>query len=71
VGTPLKPNADYRLTATGLVSLTGRTRPSERRFTTPKPAPPPAPKDSAAAKPPATPPATPPAGRPVTPPTRR
>ncbi|MEO5868752.1 MAG: Ig-like domain-containing protein [Gemmatimonadaceae bacterium] len=71
VGTPLKPNADYRLSATGLVSITGRTRPSERRFTTPKPAPPPAAKDSAAAKVPAALPATPPAGRPVTPPARR
>ena len=58
LGKPLTPNADYRLSATGLMSLTGRTRPSERRFTTPKPAPPPAaPKDSVA-KPPATPPAS-------------
>ncbi|MDB4890369.1 MAG: hypothetical protein JWL61_2224 [Gemmatimonadetes bacterium] len=63
----LLPNADYRLSATGLVSLTGRTRQSERRFTTPRPAPPPTtPKDSVAKRP-----ATPPASRPVTPPTRR
>jgi hypothetical protein len=67
VGTPLKPSADYRLSANGLVSITGRTRPSERRFTTPKPAPPPpVPKDSVSKAP-----ATPPAGRPVRPPARR
>ena len=64
LGKQLLPNADYRLSANGLVSITGRTRPSERRFTTPKPPPPP--KDSVAK-----PPATPPAGRPVTPPNRR
>ncbi len=64
VGKPLLPNADYRLSATGLMSLSERTRASERRFTTPKPAPPP--KDSVAKVPAAS-----PAGRPVTPPPRR
>lgn len=73
LGKPLTPNAEYRLTAAGLVSLGGRTQESERRFTTPKPAPPPkVDKDSAAARPPAkdsaaarpaTPPAKPPARR--------
>jgi hypothetical protein len=49
LGKALVPNADYRLSSpSGLVSLTGRTRASERRFSTPKPAPPPSPKDSAA-----------------------
>jgi len=52
LGKPLLPNADYRLSSpSGLVSLTGRTRTSERRFTTPKPPPPPSPKDSAAKAP--------------------
>jgi Bacterial Ig-like domain len=54
VGKTLAFNAEYRLTATGLLSLSGRTQESERRFTTPKPAPPPkVDKDSAAARPPA------------------
>ena len=66
VGKALTPNADYRLSATGLMSITGRTRPSERRFTTPKPPPPPAAKDTVPK-----PAATPPASRPVTPPSRR
>jgi hypothetical protein len=50
LGKPLLPNADYRLSSpSGLVSLTGRTRASERRFSTPKPPPPP--KDSTAKAP--------------------
>lgn len=66
LGTPLKPNSDYRLSSpSGLVSLTGRTRASERRFTTPKP-PPPAEKDSVPKPAPA-----PPARRPATPPVAR
>jgi hypothetical protein len=48
---PLANNAEFRLSATGLRALSGRTQPSERRFTTPKP--PPVKKDSTAAKAPA------------------
>ncbi|MEP6730002.1 MAG: Ig-like domain-containing protein [bacterium] len=74
LGTALLPNVDYRLSATGLMSLTSHTAESERRFTTPKP--PPVPKDTTAAKPAvkdstARPPASRPATPPVTPPTRR
>lgn len=37
---PLAPNAPYTLTVTNARGLSGRTQPSERSFTTPKPAPP-------------------------------
>ena len=44
---PLAPNAPYRLSVRNLRGLTGRTQPSERSFTTPKPPPPPPARDSA------------------------
>lgn len=62
---PLKPSSEFRLSTTGLRSLSGKVAPSERRFSTPKPPPPKAaPKDSVVVpKAPAT-----PAARPATPP---
>jgi hypothetical protein len=73
LGKALAYNAEYRLSANGLVSLSGRTADSERRFTTPKPPPPPkAVKDSTNAKPPAKDSATVrPAVPPAKPPARR
>ena len=63
LGRPLAPSATYRLGVTAARSLSGREQPSERTFTTPRPAPAP-PADSArrAAPPraPATTPARPP-----------
>ncbi len=62
LGRPLPPNTAYRLSATGILSLSNRTQPSERSFTTPRPLPP-QPTDSArTARPPA--PATTPPTRP-------
>ncbi|MBA3671690.1 MAG: Ig-like domain-containing protein [Gemmatimonadaceae bacterium] len=43
---PLAPNSRYRLRATGLRSLSGRTVTSELQFNTPRPAPPAAPADT-------------------------
>lgn len=45
---PLAPNANYRLVVVGLGGLTGRSRASERTFTTPKPPPPPPARDTTA-----------------------
>ncbi|MEP6620070.1 MAG: Ig-like domain-containing protein [bacterium] len=72
LGQALAPSKPFRVSATGIRALNGKTEPSSRPFSTPKPPPPPkdtvaakpAVKDSAAARP-ATPPVTPP----VTPPT--
>jgi hypothetical protein len=67
---PLAPNARYRLSVTGIRSLSGRSQPSEVGFSTPKPAPPPT-RDStrsapgAARVPAVTPPGTPPAATPT------
>lgn len=54
----LAPNATYRLGVTGMRGLTGRAQPSERTFTTPRPAPPRPPADTT--RRPAAPPARPP-----------
>jgi hypothetical protein len=50
VGQPLKPNTPYRLSVSGVRSLTGRSQSSTRSFTTPKPPPPAAKRDSAAVR---------------------
>ena len=60
VARPLPPNTPYRLTAGGVLALSGRTLPSERTFRTPRPLPA-APADSARTTPP---PATIPPARP-------
>jgi hypothetical protein len=65
--TPLAPNATFRLSVSNLRGLTGRSQPSERSFTTPKPPPPkPAPpaRDSTAHPDTTSRPASPPAKRP-------
>jgi hypothetical protein len=74
LGSPLAPSTTYRLAATGLRALSGRTQPSERTFSTPKP-PPPKPAADSTARVPARPPAdsarrvpAPTAPRPTTPP---
>lgn len=59
LGRPLSPNTEYRLTARGIRSLTGRVQESDRRFTTPRPAPPRAAADTGATRPPSTPPRSP------------
>jgi hypothetical protein len=46
---PLAANSIYRITATGVHALNGRTQASERSFSTPKPPPPKPPADSARA----------------------
>jgi hypothetical protein len=46
LATPLAPSTSYRLGAVGVRALNGRTQPSERSFSTPKPPPPKAPADS-------------------------
>ena len=71
LGRPLAPNAEFRLSMTGLRSLTGRSSTSERRFTTPKPLPVTPPADSAAKTPPATRASPPPKTPPTTAPARR
>ena len=63
LGRALKPNTEYRLSTTGLRALSGRSAPSERRFSTPKPPPPKAAKDSVAATPVTRVPAAPPPRR--------
>ena len=68
VGRTLANNADFRLSAKGLRSLTGLTRTSERRFTTPKP--PPVKKDSTSTPPGQRDSTTTPPARPATPPPR-
>lgn len=62
IGRRLAPSTTYRLSVSGARGLTGRSQPSERSFTTPRPAPPPAdtsravpPADSSRAAPPARP----------------
>lgn len=47
LGRPIKPSTEYRLSTTGLRALSGKSVPSDRRFTTPKPPPPPPPKPAA------------------------
>ena len=59
LGRALPPNTPFRLSVTGAKALSGKTQPSERSFTTPRPAPPP-PVDSAARKGSTAPPARPP-----------
>ena len=63
LGRALKPSTDYRLSTTGLRALSGRSTPSERRFSTPKPAPPKAAKDTLSTSPVVRVPARPPATR--------
>lgn len=53
LGARLAPNAPYRLSVAGIRALSGRTQPSERSFTTPKPPPPKPAADSARTTPPA------------------
>lgn len=63
LGRALKPNAEYRLSTTGLRALSGKVQPSERRFSTPKPPPPKTAKDSVPTALPPKAPATPPSKR--------
>ena len=63
LGRALKPSTDYRLSTTGLRALSGRSTPSERRFSTPKPAPPKAEKDTLSTTPVVRVPARPPSAR--------
>ena len=63
LGRALKPSTDYRLSTTGLRALSGRSAPSERRFSTPKPAPPKIVKDTLSTSPVVRVPARPPALR--------
>lgn len=62
LGRALASNTAYRLGVTGIRALSGRTQPSERSFTTPRPAPARPAADTTAA-PPVTPPRTPPPRR--------
>ena len=63
LGRALAPSTDFRLSTTGLRALSGRSTPSERRFSTPKPPPPKTAKDTLSTTPVVRVPARPPAAR--------